>query len=161
TDINGGRINDGQSTGGNAGAGMRLDTGANGNIIGGKPGAGPRTPNTIVDNLKGVVITDPSSTRNSIDPDEIFDDQELGIDLGDDGVTPNDAGDGDTGPNLLQNFPMLTLVRSSGGSTRIEGTMDSSPGNSTYPITIEFFDNTVADPSGYGEGETFLGSIAV
>ena len=34
---------------------------------------------------------------------------ELGIDLNNDGVTPNDPGDADSGPNGLQNFPEIQL----------------------------------------------------
>ncbi len=32
----------------------------------------------------------------------------LAIDLGNDGFTPNDAGDADAGPNELLNFPVIT-----------------------------------------------------
>jgi Ca2+-binding RTX toxin-like protein len=82
----------------------------------------------------------------------------LGIDLADDGVTPNDAGDADPGPNDLQNFPELTYAGSGSGRTRIEGTLAGQP-SSQY--LIEFFSDTSCDPSGFGEGRTFLGSTSV
>ena len=52
----------------------------------------------------GVDVED-DSTGNAIQRNSMFSNGELGIDLADDGVTLNDAGDGDTGPNRLQNFP--------------------------------------------------------
>lgn len=87
----------------------------------------------------------------------------LGIDLAKnwnslDGVTQNDTGDGDVGGNDLQNFPVLTAASSDGGSTRIEGTFNS---RSNRAYTIEFFANAVCDPSGHGEGETFLGAAGL
>jgi len=80
----------------------------------------------------------------------------LGIDLGDDGVTPNDLGDFDSGANNFQNFPVLTSAIS--GSTSIEGTLNSTV-NTTF--RLEFFSNIACDPSGNGEGESFLGSTDV
>jgi hypothetical protein len=80
----------------------------------------------------------------------------LGIDLNSDGVTPNDPGDGDNGPNRLQNFPVLTSAASDGSTITIEGTLNSVPSES---FTIEFFANAACDPSGHGEAEFFLGSV--
>jgi len=40
----------------------------------------------------------------------------------------------------------------------IEGTFNSTRNTD---FRLEFFSNTVCDPSGYGEGETFLGSTNV
>ncbi len=74
------------------------------------------------------------------------------------GVTPNDTDDPDTGPNGLQNFPVLTLAhRASNGVTTIAGSLNSL--HSTT-FTIEFF-VAAADPSGHGEGQIFLGSKSV
>src|SRR5262249_28261556 len=95
----------------------------------------------------------------------IFSNGALGIDLSffrakfgtGDGPTPNDPGDPDTGPNDFQNFPILTSVASSGGSTTISGTLDSPPGK----YRVEFFANDAADPSSFGEGQVFLGSADV
>ncbi|MGK7904369.1 MAG: S8 family serine peptidase [Hormoscilla sp.] len=82
----------------------------------------------------------------------------LGIELNYDGVTANDAGDSDTGANNLQNFPELTSATSDTATTTIQGTLNST-GNTTF--TLEFFANSTLDESGYGEGETFLGSQEV
>ena len=78
----------------------------------------------------------------------------LGIDIGGDGVTPNDPDESDG----IQNYPVLTQVASYGGSVYASGTLNSTP-SSTF--TIEFYSNAVADPSGYGQGQTFLGSTVV
>jgi CSLREA domain-containing protein len=74
------------------------------------------------------------------------------------GVTPNDAGDGDTGANNLQNYPVLTSTTRLGGNVTIAGTLNSTA-NATY--TVEFFSNVAVDPSGHGEGQTFIGSTMV
>src|ERR1019366_10284028 len=68
------------------------------------------------------------------------------------------SGDGDTGPNNLQNYPLLNSLTSSGGNTTIAGTLNSTA-NTTF--TLDFYDNATADPSGYGEGQTYLGSTNV
>jgi hypothetical protein len=117
--------------------------------------------NEIYSNGKGVVVTDPLPTHTvcNIVGNSIHSNAGLGIDLGDDGVTPNDAGDVDTGPNGLQNFPVLSQARP--GTTSdvvVSGMLDASP-STTY--LVEFFSSPTGDASGYGEGQTYLGSDLV
>ena len=71
-------------------------------------------------------------------------------------MTPNDATDSDSGPNNLQNFPVLTDVQSIEGVTTIFGQLTNSPNTIFY---LEFFLNDSADSSGYGEGQRWLGSV--
>jgi uncharacterized repeat protein (TIGR01451 family) len=81
----------------------------------------------------------------------------LGIALGTSlSPTPNDVGDGDTGPNQLQNYPVLERVVTAAGRTLIQGTLSSTPNTA---FTIQFFSSPTGDPSGHGEGRVFLGSI--
>ncbi|MDQ6809164.1 MAG: hypothetical protein M3Z64_07045, partial [Verrucomicrobiota bacterium] len=68
------------------------------------------------------------------------------------------ACDPDDGGNHLQNFPFLKSVTNSTGSVNITGTLNSTA-NTTY--RLEFFSNDAVDPSGYGEGQFFLGSATV
>ncbi|MHB8955111.1 MAG: SdrD B-like domain-containing protein [Pirellulaceae bacterium] len=80
-----------------------------------------------------------------------------------DGPTANDPYDTDSGPNNFQNYPVLTLAQA-GANTRVAGMLHSLP--STDPVnpihfTIDFYANTAADPSGYGEGERYLGWATV
>jgi uncharacterized repeat protein (TIGR01451 family) len=146
---------------GNTGDGVLLSvvSGVDGNTIGGTAaGAG----NVIAFNgLNGVMSPGfpgfPFNIGNAILSNSIFANGGVGIDLAlnfpGDGPTPNDPGDTDSGPNNLQNFPVLTTVASAGGSTTISGTLDSAPG--TY--RVEFFANDAADPTSFGEGQIFLG----
>ena len=73
--------------------------------------------------------------------------------LGGDGVTPNDPGDADSGPNRLQNFPVLGVALA-GATTRVSGTLNSSANTS---FTVDFYASAAADPSGFGEGAALLG----
>ena len=104
----------------------------------------------------GVLVEGTGATGNTICGNSIHSNTGLGIDLWSDGVTPNDPGDGDAGANNLQNFPVLALATS--GSTVIEGTLSSTP---NIEFRLEFSANAACDLSGYGEGETFLGSATV
>ena len=144
---------------GNAGEGILIE-GTSGsravaNTIGGPAGAG----NVVAFNgSDGVRIAGPTDIGNLIRANRIFSNAGLGIDLGSDGVTPNDLSDTDTGPNLLQNFPLLsgTVVGTDG--TLARGTLKSAA-SSTFQI--EFFSSASCDPSGSGEGATPLGSAPV
>ena len=97
-------------------------------------------------------------TNNAISGNSIFGNTGLGIDLGVAGVTPNDPGDGDSGANNLQNFPVLTSASSGGGNTTIQGNLNST---ASTAFRVEFFSNTSCDPSGNGEGQTFVGFTSV
>lgn len=81
-----------------------------------------------------------------------------GIDLENNGVTQNDAGDADTGPNNYQNFPLLATATSNGTTTTISGSLNSE---SNKQYRIEFFASPQCSASGYGEGQAFLGSTDV
>ena len=82
----------------------------------------------------------------------------LGIELGPAGPNANDPGDADTGANNLQNFPIITSVMASAGSTNVKGSLNSSASAS---FNLDFYRNTSCDPSGNGEGEHLIGSILV
>jgi len=69
----------------------------------------------------------------------------LGINYGGPGVFENDPMDEDG----IQNYPVLTTEG---------GTLNSTP-NTTF--TIDLYTNTECDPSGHGEGETWVTSLSV
>ncbi len=112
--------------------------------------------NTIAFSGGAGVFAD-SGLANTISSNSIFSNSGPGIDLAPLGVTGNDNCDGDAGPNNLQNFPVLTAAASA-ASTMIQGTLNSAA-NTTF--TLEFFANPACDPSGNGEGKTFIGSMPV
>jgi hypothetical protein len=71
------------------------------------------------------------------------------------GVLPNDS-QGHSGANRYQNFPIVTSAVSSSTDTSIAGTFSETAEPNTT-ITLDFY----ADPSGYGQGQTWLGSTTV
>ena len=134
---------------------MLIDQGASNNTIG---GTATGAANTIAFNVNnGVDVVGATTTGNSILSNQIFSNGLLGIDLGDDGVTLNHA-TATPGPNNFQNFPVLTSVVSSGTGPIIVGTLNSVANTS---FLIQFFSNDVATASGYGPGNTLLGSTTV
>jgi len=106
----------------------------------------------------GITLAASGGDRNALLGNVLKANAGLGIDLGDDGVTPNDATDADAGPNDLQNFPVLTDAKSIEGITTITGQLTGSA-NTTF--RVEFFLNDSTNASGYGEGELLLGSSLV
>ena len=136
---------------GNNGDGVSITLFVADTIIGGTPtGSG----NTVAFNGgDGVSTQSLSGTGNSINLNSMFLNTGIGIDLADDGATANDPGDGDAGANNLQNFPdMASAEIDLNGDLVVEYSLDSAPGNSTYPLFIELF---IADGGGE-EGKTFI-----
>lgn len=118
----------------------------------------------------GIVVID--GTGNLISQNSIYGNgttsAALGIDLDatatvGDGVTLNDSGDADSGPNNLLNFPIISNAYISGTDLIVTGW--SRPGT-----TLEFFltdisegtassgDNQLGLSIDYGEGQTYMGS---
>lgn len=142
---------DGVTLLGNDSFGIRI-VGAFDNTIGGiVPGAG----NVIAGNgWSGVKIN--WGTGNAMLGNSFFDNDELGIDLDPRGIDANDAGDADGGPNAGQNFPGITEAAVVGATTEVSGVIDSTP-NAAF--RIELFSSPTCDPSGFGEGRTFLAAV--
>ena len=137
---------------GNTSYGVGIDDAPDNTIGGTADGAG----NTIAYNGGEGIEVD--GTGNALLGNAIFSNTDLGIDLDGDGVTANDADDPDTGPNDLQNFPVLDNAYTLPNGFGVQGSLNSV-GGQTY--RIEFFSNSAEDPSGYGEGETYLGFTEV
>jgi hypothetical protein len=97
-------------------------------------------------------------TGNSIRGNSIFSNGRVGIDLDGGDVTPNDVGDGDSGANNRQNFPIITSVTSDATQTTISGTLNST---ANTILILDFYGNSVCDASGFGEGARRIGSTNV
>jgi hypothetical protein len=137
-----GTSSDGTLDLGNAVDGITINNGQNTRIGGTETGAG----NLIKGNDRnGVTIQGAFAAGNYIFTNTIHGNGALGIDLGANGATPNDAGDADTGPNGLQNFPILTAVLD-----RVSGTLHSRP-NLTYRVEI-FWNSDGSCSAGTGVG---------
>lgn len=144
----------GQSRGGNplpGRVGVHIYQSSNNAVIG----------NRIVHHSLAGILLIGNSLRNTITNNRL-ENNGIGIDLStsytSDGVTPNDAGDDDDGPNAGLNFPVITRVTSIGGASTITGTFDSTP-NRDY--TVELFSSPSCHSSGHGEGRLRIASIPI
>jgi hypothetical protein len=109
-----------------------------------------------------------SSVGNSIEANAIYANADRGIALGTGpggifGPDPYSTGTPNglqTWPNNSQIYPVLTSATSSSTDTVVTGTFSEAAEPNTT-LTIDFYANPVADPSGYGQGQTYLGSTTV
>jgi hypothetical protein len=143
---------------GNHGPGIVV--GGQGDTIGGTT---PAAANVIGFNGGAVVVPDGGTTGVAIVRNSIFGPGTNargvgGIDLAYDGVTPNDACDGDAGTNHLQNYPVLTSATSRDGAVDVGFTLNSAP---SALFRVEFFASPECDNSGFGPGKYFLGAANV
>ena len=106
---------------GNEVDGVLITAGAASNSIG---GTATGAHNTIAFNVNnGVDLVGVATTGNSILSNQIFSNGLLGIDLGDDGVTPNHA-TATAGPNNFQNFPVISSIATSSTGLLVGGTLN-------------------------------------
>lgn len=140
---------------GNGFANVELQSGASGNFIG---GLGAGAGNVVAfSGGAGVVLYDPATTNNAVRGNSIFSNGGPGIDFNNDGVTSNHIGFL-AGPNDFQNFPVITNACGHAASTIVSGTLNSLADGTFF---IDVYRNVVADPSGYGEGQFYVGTVSV
>ena len=129
----------------NAGAGVRATGAADfDTVVGGGVGDGNVIAHNGGDGVRAQNATGITIRRNTLVANG-----GLGIDLG-------DAGPG----GVLPGTPVVTLTSAtaSGGVTVVAGTVDGPAGQA---VAVDFYAQPEADPSGFGEGETWLGSATV
>ncbi|MEG3659902.1 Calx-beta domain-containing protein [Arenibacter palladensis] len=129
------------------------------NVIHGNQGEGI----VVAEDVSGILISQNSMYNNGQRAPS------LGIDLdaskkNGDGVTLNDSGDGDNGPNNLLNFPIIEAAYATGTNLIVEGW--ARPG-----AIIELFltdinegsatagDNQLGMTTDYGEGQIYLATV--
>lgn len=156
---------------GNGGAGIGIYTWSLNSII----GAGPTDPltcmpcNTIAFNGgAGVAVVDSiQNGQHSIRGNAIYGNGvgdsaapslNMGIDLGNDGPTPNDLNDADFGANHLQNKPVIQSIVFDGTNSIITLRLDA---DINTPHMLDFYESIPASATGYGDARTYLGSQSV
>jgi hypothetical protein len=136
---------------------------------GASAGNGNAIDGNIIANNGGAGVHVVSGTGFAIQENSIYGNGQLGIVLGN-GLNTNASNNqaNHQGPNNLMNFPVLTSVQTSAAGTIISGTLDTGTANGltflpTASITLDFYADPPAavDASGYGQGETWLGSMTV
>jgi hypothetical protein len=142
---------------GNQGPGIAVSA-SNLTIGGTTPGAGNVIAFNAGNPATGLVLY--AGTEVSIRGNSIHDNGKLGIDLNNDGVTPNDLCDPDSGTNNLQNFPVISSVVYGASSTTVTGFLNSTA-NTTFDL--DFYSNPACSnfPREFLQGETYLGSAQV
>ena len=155
----------------NLGAGIRIS--GSKNVI----GQGPLSGNGVASNLNlianmeggGVVVVDNNSYGNTIRGNSMLnngvDGDGMSIDLRDDGPTPNDVSDSDTGPNDTQNYPVAHSLQWSVPPqpqatdlvANISGTLRTFVGPGFYQIDAYYAQGCTS--SGRGIAERWIGSV--
>jgi hypothetical protein len=103
------------------------------------------------------IVGSPLTVQHTITNNLIFGNGGLAIDLGINGVNANDAGDTDTGPNSLLNFPEIDSVRMNpDNSYSVHGVAQSSSVIEYYVAHPAEDDLHPADPSGHGEAYSYV-----
>ncbi len=140
---------------GTVGDGLSIQSGANRNRIG---------PDNSFQGNAGAGVRIFSGSFNDLSGNQFSGQGGLAIDLGTEGVTPNDDDplfDGNTSANREQNFPVIELARRRTVLPfvwlDIEGTLRTTEG--VYRIDV--YRNNSCDASGHGEGLDWLGTVSL
>jgi len=137
---------------GNGGVGVRLTNSSNNQVGGAAAGQG----NTIADNAGAGIAVVGTSTGDALRGNVLSGNGGPGIDLGDNGRTPNDSL-GHIGPNDYLDFPVLTTA-TLGQTTVVQGKLQSVPSTT---FVLDFYASPVTEAGGGARAARYLGSAPV
>lgn len=138
----------------NNGAGVLIESGSFGNVIGGTAGG---QGNVIAFNADAGIDAQESGNDNRFYGNSIHSNGGLGINQGGKsqnafGVTPNDSPDADG----VTNWPQLQTFNNTGVAITLNGVLNAQS-NRMYRVEFFVMAPNQIDQSGYGEGAVFLG----
>jgi hypothetical protein len=148
----------GQTGLGNTRAGVTISDSSN-NIVG---GIASGAANTIAFNGGAGVLVGLSSSDtavgNTIRGNSIYNNADLGINLGANATTNLNFYDNNVGPNNFQNYPVISGVFANPAYTEVVGTLTAGA-DTIY--TLDFYANAEPAAGSNAEGQRYLGSITV
>jgi CSLREA domain-containing protein len=107
----------------------------------------------------GIRLLGAAALGNSVFQNLMHSNGGIGINLGTDGVTPNDLGDADSGPNRLLNFPQVEQVHFNALANppmlTVHYRVTAEPDNADYPLFIDFYWSDMDEPA---QGRYFIGT---
>ena len=109
----------------------------------------------------GIEVLGENTQRNRLTRNIFLTNGGTGIDLGGNGVTPNDPDDADRGPHGLLNTPIITEVSHDGVVTTVRGTGEPRSRVEVYRISPPRPPFADPHPSGFGAGAELLGVARV
>ena len=117
--------------------------------------------NTIVSmsqNSISIEDNEGSAVSNSIRGNIITSGAKIGIDLARNGITSNDQRDADSGPNNLQNYPLIEsfVFDPLNDQFEIVFSLDSHQDYSSYPVNVDFYRD-----SGNRQPDLYLGTATL
>ena len=128
--------------------GIAIMNGAQSNVVG---GSSIGASNRIWSNGKeGILISDAATIRNKGSQNSIYNNAAQGV------VLLN-------GANGQLTVPVVSAAKAGSSSTNVGGTDVTAALKNSLPNTtmlVEFFASAAADPSGFGEGEVFIGTAS-
>ena len=142
----------------NGNDGVRILGGSSNNMIGGTVA---NSGNIIAMNGDDGIQVSDASPGNSILGNSIYghntDGTTIGIDLNiTNGPDPNDGATNAAQPNIGMDLPVISTALLSGGTLTLDGYVGNTPSSVTFPnARVEFFISS-NNPTGWGEGQTYL-----
>ncbi|MEM9643699.1 MAG: DUF4347 domain-containing protein, partial [Planctomycetota bacterium] len=144
---------DGTTDIGNGAEGILASENASGITIGGFSSG---QENVIAMNAFGGVTVTDSAAGISILGNQFFGHTDLDIDLGNDGLTPNDLNDADSGPNQTVNSAVLSDATESGGTVTVQVNFD---GAASSGFRLDVYVTDAPNASGAGGAQSLVHSI--
>jgi uncharacterized repeat protein (TIGR01451 family) len=114
--------------------------------------------NVIADNGNAGIEISASNQQGTFLSNSIFGNANGGISFANAYPTPNhlnEQGIPSPAPNDFQNYPVLSSATTNGTTTEVLGSLNAAA-NTQY--LVQFFASPQADPTGYGQGQVYLGS---
>lgn len=130
---------------GHSGPGLWLDS-----------GIAARVERNHIGNNQAAGIVVSSAIEAALVDNRLRDNTGLAVDLGNDGISANDPGDGDSGPNALQNHPVLSEALRDDSGVQVHYVLDSLP---DAAFRLRYCLLNAIDPSGHGECDSPADSL--